>query len=420
MDVSTHYVYIRNESLLSFKDMQNRDDLSDIQLCCSFDKRRFKVHRFLLAACSPYFQSLFQQNSCENLNILLDNVDGADLKHVLTYMYEGSVRLKNDDLQGFGELLEMFLMPLPADMIVSCDDSDNDPESIRQIDGMRRLISHTHTHTNYSHAIANKTVIKFRSLLWINWSTDNGIDEFVANVSDVFDKLTPGNLTEQSTILFGLADGSTFRFEAIVNMLIQNVLKITPWCISRLLSSLVKIICNQDQSKQFQEHIRHKSVHVLRYLLNTATQQRIPSQWDRDDNGNSDGPIINSLDREVIRIEHISYHWDVMRRRRFTHFIGELFAANIISYTDIFELKQSNPELAADFILKNKFNPMNCCDFDMPKMAKDIIHNESYRYAREVEKHLFCLRIEVFIENWFSFATTRKIWFVFFFSFILE
>lgn len=142
MDVSkddnNHYVFIRNESMLTFKEMRYRDDLSDVQLCC--DQQKFNVHRFLLAACSPYFQSLFQQNSCEMLNIVLDNVDCADLKHVLTYMYEGSVLLKNDDLQGFGELLEMFLMPLPADMIVSCDDSEADLVSNQQIDGMQRCI----------------------------------------------------------------------------------------------------------------------------------------------------------------------------------------------------------------------------------------------------------------------------------------
>lgn len=134
-----HCVHIRNESMLTFKEMWHRHDLSDVQLCC--DQHEFRAHRFLLAACSPYFQSLFQQNTCAKLNIALDNVASKDLQHVLTYMYKGSVRLENSDLQGFGELLEMFLMPLPADMIVSCENSESDAESNDHTDGTYQLIT---------------------------------------------------------------------------------------------------------------------------------------------------------------------------------------------------------------------------------------------------------------------------------------
>lgn len=49
-------------------------------------------------------------------HLLPDNVACTDLQLVLKYMYKGSGRLKNDDLQGLGELLEMFLMSLPGVM----------------------------------------------------------------------------------------------------------------------------------------------------------------------------------------------------------------------------------------------------------------------------------------------------------------
>lgn len=158
----TDYVYIRNESMPTFKEMWNRDDLSDVQLCC--DSKKFNVHRFLLAACSPYFQSLFQRNSCENLNVEIDNVKCVDLQHVLTYMYEGSVRVKNDDLQGFGELLEMFLMPLPVDMVVSTENSETDVESIEKIDGIKIATSYLlfyaiHFIFNFSSKIPQNTVL---------------------------------------------------------------------------------------------------------------------------------------------------------------------------------------------------------------------------------------------------------------------
>lgn len=175
MDVSTddkRLVYIRNETVLTFKEMWNRDDLSDVQLCC--DRKKFHVHRFLLAACSPYFQLLFQKNSYEKLNIEIDNVKCTDLEHVLTYMYEGSVLLKNDDLQGFGELLEMFLMPLPADMMVSGDDSeeeeddDDDLESNEQIDGIQITTYHKYNEyliSNFKFFIFFSLAIKQTSVI---------------------------------------------------------------------------------------------------------------------------------------------------------------------------------------------------------------------------------------------------------------
>lgn len=148
-------IHIRNETDLTFKEMWNRDDLSDVQLSC--DRKKFHVHRFLLAACSPYFQSVFQKNACEKLTIEIDNVKCVDLEHVLTYMYEGSVLLSNDDLQGFGELLEMFWMPLPADMMVSGDNMEHadGSESSEEVEGKQSdafgVASRTLTTKSISH-----------------------------------------------------------------------------------------------------------------------------------------------------------------------------------------------------------------------------------------------------------------------------
>lgn len=186
------------------------------------------------------------------------------------------------------------------------------------------------------------------------------------------------------------------QLEAIGNILLQNVVEVTANCNSRLLCSLAKTLCAQAQSKEFQEHIRKKAVHVLRYLFDTASKQREPSQ--NDGSGSNSGVqrnAINRLDQDVIRIEQITYHWNVWRRRRFTHFMAELFAANIVSYTDIYHLKRTYPELATDLILKNQFEPINCCDFKTLSVPSDNIYSEPYRRARDIEQHLFCLQIQV-------------------------
>lgn len=235
-------------------------------------------------------------------------------------------------------------------------------------------------------------------MIFFIWNKSE-MDDFIANVQDAFAKLTADNLVEQATMLVSMANDSTFRLEAIVNILLQSIVKIASKCSSRLLSSLVsRIFVKCDASDHFQEYVRQKSIHVLRYLLSAATQQRQPSSFPPLVGGFG-GSVVSSLDREVMGIEYISHHWGIVRRRRFSHFIAELFAANIISYTDIFDLKQSNPNLASDLILKNDFDPLHCCDLDMSPTANDIIRDESYRCAREIENYLFCLRIEVNVDG---------------------
>lgn len=121
-----YYINVKNKSNLSFKEMWNRTDLSDLKLCCDTDE--FRLHRFLLAACSPYFRHLFEKRPDSNQNIILEHVNGDDLRRVLLYMYHGSVMIKNDDIQGFCELLEMFLMPMPDDVAVSDSESESENE----------------------------------------------------------------------------------------------------------------------------------------------------------------------------------------------------------------------------------------------------------------------------------------------------
>lgn len=112
---------ILSKSKLSFHEMWNSYNLSDVILCC--DQREFRVHRFLLAACSPYLRSIFQ--SSKNPKIAIDKIASADLERVLFYMYHGSIDMATADLQNFCELLEMFEMSLPADIVVSSNVSDS-------------------------------------------------------------------------------------------------------------------------------------------------------------------------------------------------------------------------------------------------------------------------------------------------------
>lgn len=116
-------IQIKNSSKFTFKKMWNRKDLSDVTLSCAGVD--FHMHRFMLAACSPYFRCLFQSKQAPKLHIFVEEVDSGDLKRLLRYMYNGVVAINNDDLQGFCELLEKFKMPMPAEIAISSSESES-------------------------------------------------------------------------------------------------------------------------------------------------------------------------------------------------------------------------------------------------------------------------------------------------------
>lgn len=118
-------VQIVSKAKHSFGKLWDRDDLSDVKLCC--DQHEFQVHRFLLAACSPYFRKLFQTNPTTNLKIVIEDVHKDHLERMLLYMYRGAIEIKDENLEEFCTLLEKFEIPLPEDIDVdvSSDDGGN-------------------------------------------------------------------------------------------------------------------------------------------------------------------------------------------------------------------------------------------------------------------------------------------------------
>lgn len=181
-----------------------------------------------------------------------------------------------------------------------------------------------------------------------------------------------------------LAQGSAHRLGSIANVLLESVVELMPKCTSILLSSLVKSICLQDDTSRFQQHIQQKSLQVLRYLVKTKPMERKPLQLHAF-NG-------NSLDKEIVRIETIEYNWDVIRRQRLQHFISQLSHSNLIDAGAYDDLIVSDLKCAMDLVLQDTWK---CCELEVPSTAQEIIQNEEYRNACQIENHLFWLQIEV-------------------------
>lgn len=79
-----------------FQNMLLNESLVDVTLAC--EGANLKAHKMVLAACSPYFQSLFVSNPCKHPIVILKDVRFVDLKAIIDFMYRGEVNVSQDQL----------------------------------------------------------------------------------------------------------------------------------------------------------------------------------------------------------------------------------------------------------------------------------------------------------------------------------
>ena len=85
----------------SFGLFRNEEYLHDVTLV-SDDFKQMKAHKLVLSACSEYFKRIFQETSSSYQTLLcLDGVNSSNLSKVLDYVYDGEVKILQEDLDTF-------------------------------------------------------------------------------------------------------------------------------------------------------------------------------------------------------------------------------------------------------------------------------------------------------------------------------
>ncbi|XP_053959844.1 protein abrupt isoform X3 [Anastrepha ludens] len=82
-----------------FQRLRDEEDFVDVTLSC--DQRSFNAHRVVLSACSPYFRKLLKSNPCKHPIVILRDVHSENMECLLSFMYNGEVNVRHDQLPDF-------------------------------------------------------------------------------------------------------------------------------------------------------------------------------------------------------------------------------------------------------------------------------------------------------------------------------
>lgn len=77
------------------------ESLVDVTLVCQeFNQTHFfKAHQIILSACSPYFESLFLNNTHPHPIVFLTDIKKKELETILMFMYRGEVNVQQDKIK---------------------------------------------------------------------------------------------------------------------------------------------------------------------------------------------------------------------------------------------------------------------------------------------------------------------------------
>ena len=91
----------------SFGKLRNEEYLHDVTLVGD-DHTQISAHKLVLSACSEYFKEVFKRNKHSNTLMCLEGLSKQDLKNVLDYMYNGEVKIYQEELDRFLSVAQRF------------------------------------------------------------------------------------------------------------------------------------------------------------------------------------------------------------------------------------------------------------------------------------------------------------------------
>ena len=91
----------------AFGRFRGKDFLQDVSLVGD-DNQQIAAHKLVLSSCSEYFMNIFKNNKHSHPLICLEGTSNSDLTNMLDYMYNGEVKIFQENLDRFLALAQRF------------------------------------------------------------------------------------------------------------------------------------------------------------------------------------------------------------------------------------------------------------------------------------------------------------------------
>merc|ERR1712126_319590 len=91
----------------SFTQLRHEDDFFDVTLV-SDDQDQISAHKVVLSASSEYFKNILRKYKHPNPLLCLEGINSNELKNILDYLYNGEVKIFQEDLNRFLNVAERF------------------------------------------------------------------------------------------------------------------------------------------------------------------------------------------------------------------------------------------------------------------------------------------------------------------------
>ena len=118
----------RSNLLTVFEQLLQTEAFTDVTL--AVNGTSIKCHKMVLAACSSYFQSLFLENACPHPIVVFKDIQYAEIRAILEYMYRGEVNVAQEQLPSLLKVAEALRV-----------------KGLFEDDSVSGTHTHTHTHT---------------------------------------------------------------------------------------------------------------------------------------------------------------------------------------------------------------------------------------------------------------------------------
>ena len=87
--------------------LRNEDFLQDVTLVAE-DNTQIGAHKLVLSSCSDYFKNIFRNNKHSHPLLCLEGLTSEDIKRLLDYIYDGELKIFQEDLDNFLAMAQRF------------------------------------------------------------------------------------------------------------------------------------------------------------------------------------------------------------------------------------------------------------------------------------------------------------------------